>query len=45
MGPGTLSLDARYGLGFGTIDDSTTEADIKNQVISISLGYALHLGL
>jgi len=40
--PFGLSIDARYNLGLSKINEGTsTSAEIKNQVIQISLGYKL----
>jgi serine/threonine-protein kinase len=37
---GKITVDARYNLGLTTIDDSEEEADVKNSVISIMVGYS-----
>lgn len=36
---GFISLDARYGMGLTTIDDTDDEADLKNMGITIMVGY------
>ena len=36
---GAVTVDARYDLGLTTIDDSDAEADVKNGVISVMVGY------
>lgn len=35
-----LLVEFRYGLGLTTVDDSSSEDDIKNQVITLNGGYA-----
>lgn len=37
---GTITFDARYGLGLTSVDDSGADANIKNGVISIMAGYS-----
>lgn len=37
---GAITIDARYDLGLTSADDSDAEADIKNGVISVLLGYS-----
>ena len=34
-----ITIDARYELGFASVDDSDAEADVKNNVISFLVGY------
>ncbi|HEX7117483.1 MAG TPA: porin family protein [Longimicrobiales bacterium] len=45
VGPGTLHLDARYGLGLTSVDDSEESLDMKNRLISLSVGYSMRLGM
>ena len=44
-GRGEVILDARYNLGLSSIDDSPDDADIKNGVISVFVGYQFALGM
>jgi hypothetical protein len=49
VGPGSLLLDLRYGLGLSNLlkedaDLGIDESDGKNRVIAISLGYAIPFG-
>jgi len=36
---GFISLDARYGMGLTTVDDTDAEDDLKNMGITIMIGY------
>lgn len=40
LGPGKLTVDARYTLGLATIYEPEVETDVKNVVISIMVGYS-----
>jgi hypothetical protein len=49
VGPGSLLLDLRYGLGLSNLNKaedgmSSAEAKSKNRVLAISLGYAIPFG-
>lgn len=44
LGPGMLHVDARYGMGLTSVDDSGDAADMKNRLISLTVGYSFHLG-
>jgi hypothetical protein len=44
VGTGHLVLDARYNLGMSKIDDTEDEANVKNGVISIMVGYQFPIG-
>jgi hypothetical protein len=41
---GKLNATARYSMGLSSIDDSGFDADVKNSVIQLSLGYKLFGG-
>lgn len=45
LGLGEATLGVRYDLGLTSIDDSGDNADIKNQAISVMVGYTLGLGM
>lgn len=40
LGQGKITFDARYTLGLTTTDESEEEADMKNNVISLMVGYS-----
>lgn len=43
LGPGEASIAVRYDMGLTSIDDSAEEADIRNQAISVMIGFSLGL--
>ncbi len=43
LGPGNLTVDARYTLGLTSIDDSGLDLSMKNGVISVMAGYSFPL--
>ena len=43
-GPGRVIIDIRYTLGFLIIDDTETEADMKNGALSFIVGYGIDIG-
>lgn len=45
LGRGQIVADLRYTLGLSSIDDSAAQKDVKNRVLSFSLGFSHRLGL